>query len=189
MTEIKSVYIPAREEHEGLHGVTVNLNWLCPICGEPRGQIRKVRSYDGSLCLQCDGWDNPCGHIDKYAAVRKEAIINGLNNITKNDITHRISEQTKDSVEIEELKQSILECRGLYKGFKIDETTANTIAAHLHHVANYRKIYLVEQETARKIINDIRRVEVEVMGVKVKTVLSRTELINYLAKEYGVEVK
>lgn len=34
---------------------------------------------DGSRILFCDTWQNPCGHIDKYADVRAEAAANGLN--------------------------------------------------------------------------------------------------------------
>lgn len=77
---IKTVYIPACVEHEGTMGVCVGLFWNCPVCGKPRGDIlNNVRSYDGSRILYCDGWYNPCGHIDKYAAVRQEALANGLN--------------------------------------------------------------------------------------------------------------
>ncbi len=77
--DIKTVYIPAREQHGGVYGMYVKLWWVCPICGQPRGQIKNVRSYDGSRVLPCDGWDNPCGHVDKYDACRKEAAENGLN--------------------------------------------------------------------------------------------------------------
>lgn len=34
--------------------------------------IRLAISYDGSRRLACDGWTNPCGHVDTYAAVRVE---------------------------------------------------------------------------------------------------------------------
>lgn len=77
--EIKEVYIPACAEHEGLYGINVNLRWVCPICGKPRGKIQSVLSYDGSRYLECDGWQNPCGHVDKYSALRIEALRNGLN--------------------------------------------------------------------------------------------------------------
>ncbi len=77
--DIKEVDIPACERHEGIHRAKVLLNWFCPICGKPRGQIQNVRSWDGSLWMICDGWDNPCGHVDRYADVRDEAIGNGLN--------------------------------------------------------------------------------------------------------------
>lgn len=76
---IKTVYIPARDEHDGIHGTSVKLRWVCPICGAPRGNVSNGRSYDGSRVLFCDTWDNPCGHVDKYADVRAEAAANGLN--------------------------------------------------------------------------------------------------------------
>lgn len=75
----KEVCIPACAEHEGYKTVKVKLQWVCPVCGRRRGKISNVRSYDGSLCLVCDGWINPCGHVDKYDAVRDEAASNGLN--------------------------------------------------------------------------------------------------------------
>lgn len=77
--EIRVVEIPARENHMGLCFVRVKLHWRCPVCGKPRGEIRRVRSYDGRQYLDCDGWANPCGHVDKYTDVRKEAAENGLN--------------------------------------------------------------------------------------------------------------
>lgn len=76
---IMTVYIPGRIEHAGLYGICRTLNWICPVCGEPRGEVKQARSYDGSRILHCDGWSNPCGHIDKYDAVREEARQNGLN--------------------------------------------------------------------------------------------------------------
>jgi len=79
-TKIQSVYIPDRAEHQGIYGIYVNLRWVCPICGQPRGQVLNGRSYDGSLVLAVDTWKNPCGHIDKYDDVRNEAESNGLNN-------------------------------------------------------------------------------------------------------------
>lgn len=69
----------ARAEHDGTHGINVKLRWLCPICGAPRGEIQNGRSYDGSRVLFCNTWQNPCGHVDKYADVRTEAAANGLN--------------------------------------------------------------------------------------------------------------
>ena len=79
MSPTKTVYIPAREQHEGIYGVKVTLYWLCPVCGAERGPVRETISYDGSRKLPCDGWTNPCGHIDYYSAVKKEAVENGLN--------------------------------------------------------------------------------------------------------------
>jgi hypothetical protein len=72
-TEHRAVRIPGSDDHDGHHLITVTLRWTCPTCGGPRGQIRPAVSYDGSRRLACDGWTNPCGHIDTYAAVRREA--------------------------------------------------------------------------------------------------------------------
>jgi|GEM_PF-1751122 len=77
--DIRTVRIPACVQHCGLYAMTVNLLWLCPECGAPRGETYPGVSYDGSLRLGCDVWKNPCGHIDKYSAVRTEAEMNGLN--------------------------------------------------------------------------------------------------------------
>ena len=73
------VTIPAQENHDGYAAVKVRLFWTCPTCGGPRGEVHDARSYDGSRILYCDGWENPCGHVDKYSAIRKEAWSNGLN--------------------------------------------------------------------------------------------------------------
>lgn len=72
-TSYKTVTIPSRESHEGLYSRIVTLKWVCPVCGEPRGEPFESLSYDGSLRLNVHCWDNPCGHIDNYADVRREA--------------------------------------------------------------------------------------------------------------------
>lgn len=71
----KRVVIPACAEHEGFHSITVEVAWICPECGGPRGEVFRTLSYDGSRRLGCDGWHNPCGHKDSYAAVRAEALL------------------------------------------------------------------------------------------------------------------
>ncbi|WP_293003338.1 hypothetical protein [Mycobacterium sp.] len=71
----RAVSIPRRDAHDGIHIMSVTLPWRCPHCGGPRGQVFRTISYDGSRRLACDGWKNPCGHIDFYAAVRHEANI------------------------------------------------------------------------------------------------------------------
>ena len=68
----KHIEIPACENHGGVHLMKITIPWSCPICGGPRGEPCKVRSYDGSTYLACDGWENPCGHIDLYKNVREE---------------------------------------------------------------------------------------------------------------------
>jgi len=79
MAEIKRVTIPACVQHEGVYSIDVNIEWICPVCGGPRGTVYNTVSYDGSRRLHCHGWVNPCGHVDKYSAVRREALENGLN--------------------------------------------------------------------------------------------------------------
>ena len=69
----KTVTIPACAEHMGLYSADVRIKWVCPICSGPRGPVHKTFSYDGSMRLSCDGWENPCGHVDKYSDVRREA--------------------------------------------------------------------------------------------------------------------
>lgn len=80
---VKTVHIPSCDNHEGVYAIDVRLRWRCPVCGKPRGKITRGRSYDGSLCLDVDTWVNPCGHVDKYADVRREAAENGLNIVTE----------------------------------------------------------------------------------------------------------
>lgn len=75
--QTRTVTIPGSREHNGMHSVRVTLLWECPACGGPRGEPFRTLSYDGSRRLGCDGWTNPCGHVDSYAAVRREAGIGG----------------------------------------------------------------------------------------------------------------
>lgn len=70
---IRLVTIPATDTHEGRHVCTVALVWTCPTCGGPRGDVVPASSYHNSHRLACDGWINPCGHIDRYPDVRREA--------------------------------------------------------------------------------------------------------------------
>lgn len=72
-TSTQTVQVPGCNDHAGFHSVTVTLPWQCPRCGGPRGDVFRTISYDGSCRLACDGWKNPCGHIDFYSAVRREA--------------------------------------------------------------------------------------------------------------------
>jgi hypothetical protein len=71
--ETKKVNIPARAEHQGFYSVTVEIDWICPVCGGPRGEVFDTVSFDGSLRLYCHGWRNDCGHVDGYGDVRREA--------------------------------------------------------------------------------------------------------------------
>jgi len=68
------VEIPKMQEHAGYPGnvMLVEINDYCPRCGGKRGEPFSTISYDGSRRLHVSGWTNPCGHVDTYAAVRKE---------------------------------------------------------------------------------------------------------------------
>lgn len=68
------VTIPRTTEHEGMpfNLMTVEIDDKCPKCGEMRGKPYKTHSYDGSRRLTVDGWNNPCGHIDKYSELREK---------------------------------------------------------------------------------------------------------------------
>lgn len=66
----RTVTIPATEEHDGYASLTVTLPWTCLECGGPRGEPFQTISWDGSRRLYCDGWINPCGHVEKYSSVR-----------------------------------------------------------------------------------------------------------------------
>lgn len=67
---MRTVTIPACAEHDGVHALRLALPWRCIHCGGPRGEPFPTTSYDGSRRLVCDGWDNPCRHVEKYGDVR-----------------------------------------------------------------------------------------------------------------------
>lgn len=68
------VTIPALKQHEGIPSalITLKISHNCPKCGKKRGKIYGTHSYDGSRRLNCDGWTNPCGHVDSHEDIRKE---------------------------------------------------------------------------------------------------------------------
>lgn len=68
--ETRTVTIPAMDEHAGLHSITVELPWVCLVCGGPRGEPFEALSFDGSRRLSCHAWRNPCGHSEPYGKVR-----------------------------------------------------------------------------------------------------------------------
>lgn len=51
----------------------VTIPATCPRCGGPRGAARNLNQCDDGAYYSVDVWDNPCGHVDMYAAVVKEA--------------------------------------------------------------------------------------------------------------------
>ncbi len=52
---------------------TVEISADCPKCGQPRGERRGLNQCDDGAFYNVEVWDNPCGHVDQYADVVKEA--------------------------------------------------------------------------------------------------------------------
>ena len=52
--------------------IEVEISDNCPKCGGARGKPEVGYTYDGSIRIIVDIWENPCGHIDKYEDVWKE---------------------------------------------------------------------------------------------------------------------
>lgn len=77
--ELKTVTIPLRKNGylEGTQCYTVV--WECPVCKKPRGGLTKSNVIEETQRYTIDSWVNPCGHVDKYLEVEKEATQNGLN--------------------------------------------------------------------------------------------------------------
>ncbi|MEN2425960.1 hypothetical protein AA0N74_07960 [Chromobacterium vaccinii] len=69
-TDTRTVTIPGCEEHQGFYRLTLTLPWRCMYCGAPRGEPFETLCYDGSRRLNVNGWENPCGHTEKYSAIR-----------------------------------------------------------------------------------------------------------------------
>jgi hypothetical protein len=69
----REVRVSPRANHGDHAAVHLELRWRCPACGGPRGDVRPTFSCDGSRRWACDGWVNPCGHVDYYTSLRSEA--------------------------------------------------------------------------------------------------------------------
>lgn len=52
---------------------TVTVRWICPACGGPRGEPQDTPFYENDQSLSSHRWVNPCGHIDYYPDVLREA--------------------------------------------------------------------------------------------------------------------
>lgn len=52
---------------------TVTIAATCPKCGGPRGEPSGLNQHDDGCWYWVQVWDNPCGHLDTYAAVITEA--------------------------------------------------------------------------------------------------------------------
>ncbi|MEU9208477.1 hypothetical protein AB0D27_11120 [Streptomyces sp. NPDC048415] len=54
---------------------TITIPAVCPVCGGPRGvdTLRSERLPEDGESYTVSRWDNPCGHVDLYADVLREA--------------------------------------------------------------------------------------------------------------------
>jgi predicted RNA-binding Zn-ribbon protein involved in translation (DUF1610 family) len=57
----------------GIHILELEISDKCPVCGSKRGTPRSYDFHENGERYSCDVWQNPCGHIDKYINVYKEA--------------------------------------------------------------------------------------------------------------------
>ncbi|MDD5461849.1 MAG: hypothetical protein PHG00_09480 [Methylococcales bacterium] len=125
--EPRIVTVPACTNHYGLLTTTVKLHWLCPVCGEPRGDTFRSLSDDGALPVRFDSWNNPCGHFDLYSDVRQEADRNGLNETCQNSDTatpHKENDfkQNPHRQHLPELKRRYRTVKGSFEMLTVFET-------------------------------------------------------------------
>lgn len=52
---------------------TITIGDYCPVCGAKRGERYNHRFCEDGEWFDVDRWDNPCGHIDMYAACYAES--------------------------------------------------------------------------------------------------------------------
>jgi len=79
MPDIKHITVALSRENLQLCTMPLQVNWYCPRCGAPRGEVMKTQIPTGSQSIEVNFWVNPCGHHDTYRAMVSEATTNGLN--------------------------------------------------------------------------------------------------------------
>lgn len=52
---------------------TVTVSAYCPQCGGKRGAPQGLNQYDDGVWYWVQVWDSPCGHVDMYGDVAREA--------------------------------------------------------------------------------------------------------------------
>jgi len=57
--------------------VLVELPWVCPRCGGPRGEPEVGLAFTGSHRMYPHQWTNPCGHRDWSKNLLAEAEVRG----------------------------------------------------------------------------------------------------------------
>lgn len=78
LPDTMTVRVTSRGDGPGYSGVgivTVTVEARCPLCGGPRGwdTVKPNRFCEDGEWYTADEWDNPCGHLDLYAAVLSES--------------------------------------------------------------------------------------------------------------------
>ena len=51
----------------------VTISAYCPRCGRRRGQPQGLNQHDDGAWYWVQTWTNPCGHVDMYTSVLREA--------------------------------------------------------------------------------------------------------------------
>lgn len=72
----KRITIPYRDEQGYLHGtVCVEVNWECPICGQPMGEPKCTHYSEDGDFYSAHIWANPCGHLVQYSQLRPKEVL------------------------------------------------------------------------------------------------------------------
>lgn len=53
---------------------TITISAFCPACGQRRGEPSGINECDDGAAYWVQQWFNPCGHIDYYPDVIREAL-------------------------------------------------------------------------------------------------------------------
>lgn len=80
MSTVKNITVALPDKNQQTQTFDVSINWLCPCCGETRGEPMNTTLTVKGKSFDVNFWVNPCGHFDDYNAIVNEAINNGLNN-------------------------------------------------------------------------------------------------------------
>ncbi|NHR05758.1 hypothetical protein HA052_11155 [Chromobacterium haemolyticum] len=67
------VIVSERDHNHSLNVVTVTISSACPKCGGPRGKPAMQRYCEEGWFYSVHNWTNPCGHVDYYPDVLREA--------------------------------------------------------------------------------------------------------------------
>lgn len=70
---LRTVRVQDRQDHLVPQVVTVTVPWVCPACGDERGEPEAVTITLSGERVEIDRWTNPCGHVDLHRDVVREA--------------------------------------------------------------------------------------------------------------------